>query len=82
MNKNQSLWQASAEQFAAHDMQLYLDTHPNDAKAKEMYNNYRKNYSISKKRYEDSFGPITADSSPDASWDWIKNPWPWEMEAN
>ena len=82
MDKNQLLWKMSAEQFAAFDMQLYLDTHPYDARAREMYNDYQKNYSICKKQYEDSYGPIMASYSSHISWDWIKNPWPWEMEAN
>ena len=82
MNNNQMLWQMSAEQFAALDTQLYLDTHPNDANALEMLNKYRNNYSAYKKHYEDMYGPVTVNYSGHTNWDWLKDPWPWEREAN
>ena len=82
MDKKQALWQMTAEQFAAFDTQLYLDTHPNDRLALQMFNNYQKNYMEYKKEYETLYGPVIANNTTNGSWDWVKNPWPWEKEAN
>ena len=83
MDRRRLLWQMTAEQFAAFDMLLYLDTHPNDNKALQMFNNYMKNAEAYKKEYEALYGPISSDSGSSAtSWDWIRDPWPWEKEAN
>ena len=82
MDKNQLLWQLSAEQFAALEMQLYLDTHANDANALGMFNNYQKNYLALKEHYEKTYGPITVNYSNHSNWNWVNDPWPWEKEAN
>lgn len=82
MNKDQLLWKLTAEQFAAFDVHLYLDTHPNDTAAMELYNEYQKAYMEYKTEYESLYGPLTPDSAVGEMWKWIKNPWPWEKEAN
>jgi len=83
MDRDQMLRQMTAEQFAAFDVQLYLDTHPNDIIAMEMFNNYHKNFAEFKKQYESMYGPINSDSAvKNDQWMWIDSPWPWEMEAN
>lgn len=68
--------------FAINDMQLYLDTHPQDQKALEdmrIFQERRKKYLEMHARY---YGPLTMDSMVDGcndSWAWILTPWPWEM---
>lgn len=66
--------------FGAHDINLYLDTHPNDRAMIELYNQYRSEYKNALEQYEKRFGPITVDSEATLSypWDWNKSPWPWE----
>jgi len=76
------LWEMTAEQFAAFDTQLYLDTHPGDKTALRMFNQYQKSYMICKDKYESMFGPISADNVSAEHWAWINDPWPWEKEAN
>jgi len=32
--------------------------------------------------YETNYGPMTMDASDaETSWDWIDQPWPWELEV-
>ena len=83
MDRRSLLWQMTAEQFAAFDVQLYLDTHPNDIVALEMFQNYLSNFTEYKNQFESMFGPIYSDSAVNNDmWMWIENPWPWEVEAN
>jgi spore coat protein JB len=73
----------TAEQVAAFDIQLYLDTHPNDKNALHMFNKYQEEYAERRKQYEALYGQISADSmTNNVTWEWINNPWPWEVEAN
>ena len=75
--------QMTAEQFAMFDTQLYLDTHPNDMVAMNMFNSYKKAHDEYKKQFEAQFGPLTAEGgAPGESWAWVRDPWPWEREAN
>ncbi len=82
MNRTQKLIAVSAPEFAAFDTQLYLDTHPNDATAMAMFNNYRDQYMAAAKEYEAEFGPLMSENATNGMWKWIDNPWPWEGEAN
>ena len=83
MNRRQILWLMTAEQFAAFDTQLYLDTHPDDITAMRMINKYHNNFEEYKKQFEAAFGPISSDSAVVCDkWTWVDDPWPWEMEAN
>jgi spore coat protein JB len=83
MDRQQLMRQVTAEQFAAFDTQLYLDTHPNDKVALNMFNNYIKSHEEYKKQYESRFGPLMAESGAAGDvWVWGNEPWPWEKEAN
>ena len=82
MGNNQLLWQMTAQQFAAFDTHLYLDTHQHDKTALQMYRNYQKAYESLAKEYEELYGPLSAGSAAKGTWEWIKDPWPWEREAN
>lgn len=73
------LKQLSAAQFAMWEMQLYLDTHPRDAQAKAMHHRYSKKTSMLKREFEEHYGPLTTDSGTGE--EWIKNPWPWDLEG-
>lgn len=68
-------------EFQAIDLNLFLDTHPGDKKALEEYNKTVSELAKSKKAYEAYYGPLTnfgyAESK--CSWQWVQNPWPWEI---
>ena len=63
--------------FAAHDLGLYLDTHPNDQKALCLHRKYCKELKELKDKYQKVFGPLTI-NYPCNKWRWLEEPWPWE----
>ena len=66
--------------FACVDLNLYLDTHPNDKEMIQLFNKYRSEKENLVKRYENQFGPLTLDSDSlnNYPWAWNDRPWPWE----
>lgn len=68
--------------FAMIDLDLYLDIHPEDKRALELYEFYRRSHDEYMEAYQKEFGPIELDSaSIDGNyWTWILSPWPWEVE--
>lgn len=69
--------------FSAYDMQLYLDTHPNDQKAFSMFKSLVEKTKQLIDEYEEKYGPLTAWSSiKSKTYTWLEEPWSWEREAN
>lgn len=63
--------------FFATDLKLYLNTHPDDTRAVEMYREACKQYKACKAAFEDSFYPLTSCSAgKDGCWDWLNGNWP------
>ena len=83
MTKQESLYEIQKCNFAAYDLLLYLDTHPLDKKAFEMFKELVEKLKKLKCEYEKNFGPLEAyNSAAFGSFKWIDSPWPWEREAN
>lgn len=70
----------STYQFAALDLQLFLDTHPSDRKTLEKMKEYRDLTKPLIEEYERKYGPLTKKMTSSNNWRWIKSPWPWESE--
>ena len=69
--------------FAIQELALYLDTHPNDKEALELYQSYQKLYHKGMMEYTQSCGPLNHMSPTDGSkYSWINDPWPWEYSGN
>lgn len=69
--------------FALTEAVLYLDTHPHDTAALNYYEKYRKLRKEAIRKYEENFGPITAENiHPEKSWSWVLEPWPWELKES
>ena len=70
----------STLEFAAHDINLYLDLHPEDRDMIELYNQYRIESNELRDKYENAYGPILASSNAtnQIPWNWKNSPWPWE----
>lgn len=65
--------------FVLVDVNLYLDTHPNDKEALAYFNKYNAMYQKEKNEYEMKYGPLTAGGTNDTNnWSWIDTPWPWQ----
>ena len=63
--------------FVLYELQLYLDTHPGDKRAVEMFVEACRQARARKAAFEDSFYPLTACSSgKDGCWDWPEGVWP------
>ena len=66
--------QASA--FAAWEMRLYLNTHPNDKEALALFRKLCKE--AEETNYATAF---LEDDCCTTCWNWVKNPWPWEYSC-
>lgn len=63
--------------FTAQDLKLYLDTHPDDTRALELYREAVRQYKACKATFEDTFYPITATSAGrNGTWDWLDGTFP------
>ena len=63
--------------FFAQDLKLYLDTHPDDMRAVEMFHEACKQYKACKAAFEECCYPLTACSAgKNNCWDWPEGVWP------
>lgn len=78
-NKDKLLLNIQMHTFALKDLNLYLDTHPNDENILKEFNNVNDSLTKLKKEYEDNYGPLCINSvKSDKNYTWINNPWPWD----
>lgn len=69
--------------FAAHDMQLYLDTHPKDEKAFSVFRTLVQKANELKADYLANYGPLSVNEAINYdSYVWNNGPWPWEKGGN
>ena len=75
------LYQVMQYKFALIELNLYLDTNPNDKEAIELFNKYQRMEKQMCKQYESMYGPLTIDSEylNNNNWVWNNSPWPWEV---
>ncbi|MBQ7737278.1 MAG: spore coat protein CotJB [Oscillospiraceae bacterium] len=65
--------------FAAHDLSLYLDTHPDDTEAFETYKDLLRLAKEGMERYTRLYGPVCKIQLAESQrFNWLKGPWPWE----
>lgn len=79
--KERKLYELSAVAFAAHELNLYLDLHPEDQSMLTIFNDYRKRSNDLIREYEEKYGPLTVSSNSlenGNSFTWATYPWPWE----
>ena len=79
-NEKDSLFlELSRYAFAAHELNLYLDLHPEDNTMLTLFNDYRARANQLMMEYENKYGPLTISSDEmNSSFTWSKNEWPWE----
>ena len=83
MDRDALLRQITILDFMSTDLQLYLNTNPDDSEALEMYNDCVQNSQHARKQFEEHFGPLTGfRSKGQPGWTWSQNPWPWAEEFN
>ncbi len=64
--------------FAALELTLFLDTHPEDRAMIQQRNMYLQQRKSLVAEFEERYGPLTQNSPGDFPWNWIAEPWPWE----
>ena len=74
------LYELSAIAFAAHELNLYLDLHPEDQSMLALFNDYRRKSNELTREYEEKYGPlnISSNSLDGNNFTWATDPWPWE----
>ena len=69
--------------FAIQELALYLDTHPEDEEALELYRSYQQIYHKCMMEYNENQRPINhAMPHNGKGYTWLDDPWPWEYAAN
>lgn len=78
--RRQLLDRLAALEFTAIDLQLYLDTHPDDQRALADFNATVQEMAGVRELYESKYAPLLSyglSASPQ-SWRWVEEPWPWQ----
>lgn len=66
--------------FVVTELGLYLDTHPEDAEAFTLFQQFSKLVEECGHRFETDSGPLTQQSSAKGKqYEWLRSPWPWEF---
>ena len=69
-------------EFVALELNLYLDTHPDDFRAIEQYNRMHSELCELKRQYEQQHEPLLNygfGMNNGRTWRWAETPWPWDM---
>lgn len=74
------LGELQALEFVLVELGLYLDTHPDDAEAFALFQQYAALEKAGREKYEAAYGPLTMTATAAGkSWSsWINAPWPWD----
>lgn len=83
MNANQMvmLRQIMELEFVAIELNLFLDTHPDDREALRDFQEVTSRLNALIADYERQYTPLfpTSPYNADKCWRWIESPWPWEI---
>ena len=82
MNQNELMQYISELEFALTDLNLYLDTHPDNAEALEMFTKLAATLKSIKADYAKKYAPICAmDAKNNVPFEWVsaEYKWPWQV---
>jgi len=75
------LGELMALDFVAKELNLYLDTHPDDKEAFAYLQEVLKLYEEGKKLYVERCGPLkVSDLRRCSAFTWLEQPWPWQYQ--
>jgi len=78
-----ALAELQALEFVVLELGTYLDTHPDDMEAFDLFKQYAAMEKAAKETYEAKFGPLMKSSAASgASYRWLQDPWPWNYQQN
>ncbi|MDO7908475.1 spore coat protein CotJB [Paenibacillus sp. JX-17] len=77
----QLLEQLQTLDFVLVELNLYLDTHPNDLKAIEQYNQFTQERMKVANQFQLLYGPLMhfGHAFSKCPWEWSQSPWPWQV---
>ena len=80
LTQNALLSKISEAQFVCVELNLYLDTHPDDEDARADYLCYSETLTQLIDKYEALYGPLkNFGLSPTTTGSWVHCKWPWEL---
>lgn len=80
LNQGALLMKISECQFVCLELNLYLDSHPDDEAARSDFLCYSEKLALLIESYEAMFGPLmNFGLSPTATGCWVRSKWPWEV---
>ncbi len=82
--QERKLFELQTITFAMHELNLYLDTHPDDQGMVMLFEDYNRKKEKLCKEYEKEYGSITIgginnNNNNNQSFEWVNNNWPWEV---
>lgn len=79
-NRERMLREVMAADFSLIDLNLYLNTHPDDCRAVQLFNYLAQKARMLRFNYERCYGPLSMLSMHNykCPWQWIESPWPWQ----
>ena len=81
MTREEALRHVQEADFVLYDLNLFLDTHPTNQMALDLFRQFQQVFAEAAADYESQFGPLVADDADTTQgWAWVQTPWPWEME--
>lgn len=76
------LCELMALDFVIRELNLYLDTHPDDREAFETLQKCIRLSAEGRRRYVEQYGPVSLrDLESSDVYDWLNAPWPWQQEG-
>lgn len=72
------LSELQALEFVLQELALYLDTHPSDGEAFELFRQYAALEEASRAAYVAECGPVMrGETAQSKTYTWLQDPWPW-----
>ena len=78
--QEEALFNLSQMGFAMHELNLYLDIHPEDRNMLNVFMDYKNTYNNLLNSYEQKYGPITVNGANGPTpFSWVNTTFPWEV---
>ncbi len=78
-DKKALLYKIQVCSFNLDELTLFLDTHPKNKEAQELFVKYNKKLKELCEEYNSKYDIISTRYYDGGKWSWVESPWPWEM---
>ena len=76
-----ALTELQALEFVLQELALYLDTHPNDGEAFELFRQYTALEESARATFVSQNGPVLrGETAQSKTYTWLNDPWPWNFQ--